>query len=172
MRAIHAIGRSARHGALAGAEAIVIAALVALLLIALAPMYAPANFLSGTESVGAADNNKFALSVRGAGTSSSPVEVLYEATNQKGGLGGGAFYAVRHVCYSGGEIVTDQTKGLWFPSSGSTKTGNAYFFAFGDRCSAVVIDLYADAGGGGKQAARAGATALSNTLEYSTSSVR
>jgi hypothetical protein len=156
--------QATRHGLMAGAEGLLLAAIIAAILLALAPVYGPAKTLSGTGSAAAAAPGafKFALAVdHPEGTVLNDNEVVYTARLAKGGLGGNASYAVWHRCYGGGEVIVDQLKGLWFGNG--SKVGDAYFLTFGDRCTGVVVD-YGAAG----TASAAAAAPLSNTVDYGT----
>ena len=56
MRAVSTVASGLRHSAVAVAEALLVAAIVAALLLALSPVYQPADYLAGTESAQAGRN--------------------------------------------------------------------------------------------------------------------
>jgi len=70
MRAVSTVASGLRHSAVAVAEALIVAAIIAGLLLALSPVYQPADFLAGTESAQAAKGGR-AASRAAAGLTSS-----------------------------------------------------------------------------------------------------
>ena len=63
MRAVYSLSSAARHSLGALGEALLIAAILAALLLALAPIYKPADTLVGTQDVGAAPRNSGHITV-------------------------------------------------------------------------------------------------------------
>ena len=82
MRIISTGAAAMRHSAIAVAEALIVAAIVAALLLALAPVYQPADFLAGTESAQAAKGGNAARG--GGGNGGSLSLVMVEDTNGNG----------------------------------------------------------------------------------------
>lgn len=97
MRAVSTVASGLRHSAVAVAEALLIAAILAALLLALAPVYKPADFLAGTESAQAA---------RERGSISVPDGVFAGTTTATVNPGGDTW--VRGRCYQDGSLVYEQ----------------------------------------------------------------
>jgi len=65
MRAVSTVASGLRHSAVAVAEALLIAAILAALLLALSPVYKPADFLAGPGSAQAAGKQSYSLNYTG-----------------------------------------------------------------------------------------------------------
>jgi len=97
MRAVSTVASGLRHSAVAIAEALLVAAIIAGLLLALSPVYQPADFLAGTESAQAG---------RGSGSITVPDGTFAGTTTATVNPGGNAW--VRGRCYQGGVLVYEE----------------------------------------------------------------
>jgi hypothetical protein len=149
MRIIATGAAAMRHSAIAVAEAVLVAAIVAALLLALSPVYQPADFLAGTESAQAAKGGNAA---KGGGTGGSLSLVMVEDTDGSGAPNHGETVTfdlsisadkpyVNVRCYQGTAFVYDgwvgYYDGAWFAQSFTLSS--SYWASGAADCTARLV---------------------------------
>jgi len=137
MRAVSTVASGLRHSAVAIAEALLVAAIIAGLLLALSPVYQPADFLAGTESAQAGGRVSVTLSLASASaaavsTSSSSVSFVATRSSSTDEV-----LWVTNRCYdaAGAEVSRVDQPVVWGLSSSLEGIAGPYEPA-GERCTA------------------------------------